>query len=67
MTAIHNRLKRTISASGKFWLLQMVSELDTKLCVNKDTGPPKEVDCEISHQLEISVWKPLPSRRVLKP
>ena len=36
--------KRTISASGGFWQLQMVSEPDTRRCANEGTGPKREVD-----------------------
>ena len=43
--------KRTVSASGEFELLQMVSEPDTKRYANEDVAP-KEVDCEIPHRLE---------------
>ena len=34
-------------------LLQMVSKLVIGQCVSEDTGPSKEVDCEISYRLEI--------------
>ena len=34
-----NGLKWTVSTSGGFWLLQMVSKLDTRWCVSEDTGP----------------------------
>ena len=33
--------KRTISTSGELGLLQMVSELDTGLCVNKEVEPQR--------------------------
>ena len=36
---IRNELKWTISASGGLGLLQMVSELDIRRCVNEDVGP----------------------------
>ena len=45
-------LMRTIFASGRVGLLQMVSELDTGRCASKDAGPQREVDCEIPHRLE---------------
>ena len=51
----------------------MVSEPNTGWCVSGDVGPPRRVDCDIPHWLErerkyflIRVWKPLPSKRVLK-
>ena len=60
-------LKKTISASNGFGLLQMVSKpdngqyaskegesqrgMDTRPCVNKDVGPLRRVDCEIQHRL----------------
>ena len=47
--------------------------LERGTSANEDVGPRKEVDCEIPHRLErgtkhsfIRVWKPLPSRCVLK-
>ena len=43
---IHNKLKRTISASSEFELLEKVSELTTRGCANVG------VDCEIPHQFE---------------
>ena len=49
---IRNGLKQTISASGGFELLQMVLEPGIKQCASEDAGPPRGVDCEISHQLE---------------
>ena len=52
LTVVHNGLKRTISASGRFGLLQTVSESNTELCVNEDAVPPRGLDCEIPHQLE---------------
>ena len=45
-------LKRTISVSGVFELLPMVSESDTEQCVSEDAGSPRGVDCEIPHRLE---------------
>ena len=30
----------------------MVSEPDTGWCASEDAGPPRGVDCEISHRLE---------------
>ena len=41
---IYNGSKRIISVNGGLGLLQMVLE--------PDTGPPRGVDCEISHWLE---------------
>ena len=74
LTAIHNGPKRTISANSGLGLLQMVSEPDTGRCVNENAKHPRRVDCEISHWSEreqsipyTGVWKPLPSRCVLKP
>jgi len=49
--AIRNKSKQIISISGRFGRLQMVSESVTRLYANKELGP-KEVDCEIPHQLE---------------
>ena len=73
LTTIHNGPKQTISTSGEFGGLQMVSEQDTDRCVSKDVEPWKGVDCEIHHRwrgernipykgVEIS-----PYRRVFKP
>ena len=58
--ALRKSPKKTIFASGGFWPLQMVSELDTRRCASllavprrgvdtrqcasKDTGPQSEVD-----------------------
>ena len=42
LKVIRNELKRTISASGGFELLQMVSELDVERCASGDTEPPRE-------------------------
>ena len=72
LTVIRNGPKRTIFASNELRLFQMVLELDTGWCANEDAGPSRGVDCEIPYRLErgtkhIRVWKPLPSRRVLKP
>ena len=44
--------KRIISTSGGLEPLQMVSEPGTEGCASEDVGPPRGVDCEISHQLE---------------
>ena len=71
LTAIRNERKQTISSNSGHGLLQMVLEPNTGWCASKDAGPPREVDCEISHRLErgakhLRVWKPLPNRRVLK-
>ena len=33
-------------------MLQIVSELETGWCARENVGLPREVDCEISHQLE---------------
>ena len=53
LTAISNRSKRTVSASGGgLRLLQMVSKPGIGRCVSKDVGPSKEVDYEIPHRLE---------------
>ena len=52
LVVIHNGPKWTISASGEFELLQIVSELDNKQCNSYDTGPLREVNCEISYRLE---------------
>ena len=72
MKAGRESSKKTISSSDGLGLLQMVLELDIGWRASEDAGPPREVDCEILHRLErgtflIRVWKPLPSRRVLKP
>ena len=52
LTAIRNGSKRTISASGEFELLRMVSESDNGRYVSEEVGSPRGVDCEILHQLE---------------
>ena len=52
LTTIRNESKRTISTSGELELLQIVSEPDTGRCANKDTGPPKKMDCKILHRLD---------------
>ena len=49
---IRNGPKRTISASGEFGVLQMVSEPDTGRCANENVEPPMGLDCEIPHRLE---------------
>ena len=48
---IHNISKRIISTSSEFELLQMVSKPETPRG-QQGRGLPKEVDCEIPHQLE---------------
>ena len=45
-------VKTNIFVSDGVELLQMVLEPDTGWCANEDVGPPREVDCEIPHQLE---------------
>ena len=52
LMTIRNEPKRIISASGGFWLLQMVSESDTERCASEDARPSRGVDCEIPHWLE---------------
>ena len=47
LTATCNELKWILSVSGGFGLLQMISKPDTGRCVNEDTKPIMEVDCEI--------------------
>ena len=49
---IRNGPKRTISTSGGFGLLQMVSESDTRQCASEDVEPLRGVDYEVLHQLE---------------
>ena len=44
-------LLQMVSASCGLELLQMVSKLITGQCANKEVGPPKGMDCGISHQL----------------
>ena len=70
---IHNEPKRTVFASGGLGPLQMVSESLNRRCASEVTGPPRGVDCEdptsVGERNEaflIRVWKPLPSRHVLK-
>ena len=67
-------LNKTISTSSGLGRLQMVSELDTGRCADENVEPPNGVNCEIPHWFGegnkgflIRVWKPLPSRCVLKP
>ena len=48
---IRNSPNRTISASGRLGLLQMVS-MSIGCCANEDVGSPRGVDCEIPHRLE---------------
>ena len=52
LTAIRNGTKRTISTSGGFEPLQMVSKPNTGQCASEDVGPSRGVDCEIPHRLE---------------
>ena len=52
LTAIHNRPKQTISASGRLELLQMVLEIDTGWCASEDVEFPRVVGWENSHRLE---------------
>ena len=74
LTAIRNESKQIIFASGGFELLQMVLEPDIERYASEDAGP-QGVDCEIPHRsvgeenetFFKRLWKPLPSRRVLKP
>ena len=47
LKAIHNGLKRTISASDDLKLLPLILELDTERCVSEDTELLRKVDCEI--------------------
>ena len=42
---------RTIFVSSGLGLLQIVSGPVRGLCVSKDVGPEREVDCEISRRL----------------
>ena len=48
-------------------------QLEKGTSVSEDAGPQRGLDCEIPHRLGrrtkhffMGVWKPLPSRRVLK-
>ena len=41
LMAICNGSKQTISVSGGFRLLQMVSEPDIEWCDSEDAGPPR--------------------------
>ena len=57
--------------NDRLWLLLMVSEPDIGWCANEDARSPRRVDCEIpvgewNEAFLVRVWKPLPSRRVLK-
>ena len=52
LIAVRNGPKRTISASGRLALLQMVSKLDTGQCAIENAGPPSGEDCEIPRRLE---------------
>ena len=60
--------KMTISASGGFGLLQIVSEPVIEWCASEDAGPPRGW-IERSHMKHeaflIRVWKPLLSRCVI--
>ena len=49
---ICNGSKRTIFASSRLELLQMVSEPGIRRCASEDTGPLRGVNCEIPHRLE---------------
>ena len=49
---ICNGPKQTIFTSGKFWLLQRVSESDTGRYAIVDARPLREVDCEIPYRLK---------------
>ena len=68
---IRNGPKRTISSSG-LGLLQMVSELDTEQCSSEDAGLQggwivrSHIDWRGNEAFLIRMWKPLPSRYVLK-
>ena len=42
LTTIQNGSKRTISASGRLELLQMISKLNTGACVSEEAGPQGE-------------------------
>ena len=42
LIAIRNRPKQTISSSGRFGLLQMVSELDIGQCASENVGTLRE-------------------------
>ena len=53
LTAIPNGPTWTIFTSGELRVLQMVSKLDTGQCARKDVRPPRRVDCEIQHKLEM--------------
>ena len=52
LTVICNGPKRTISASGRLALLQIISEPDTRQCASEDVRPLKGVNCEVPHRLE---------------
>ena len=54
LTTIRNIPKRTIFVGGGLRLLQIVSELDTKRCTNKDVEPSRGMDhCGIPRWLEM--------------
>ena len=44
--------KKTISTSGGFGLLQMISMPGIGRCASEDAGHRRRVDCEIPHRLE---------------
>ena len=46
------RPKRTIFVNGGLGLLQMVSEPNTRRCASENAGPPRGVNCEVSHRLK---------------
>ena len=52
ISTIRNGSKRTISASGKVGVLQMVSEPNTGRYASEDIELLKWVDCETLHWLE---------------
>ena len=52
LTTIHNRPKRTISASGGFRMLQMVSEPDTGRCSSEDARPHRLIG--VDYEIHIS-------------
>ena len=53
LTAIRNWPKRIIFASGRLGLWQVVSKPDTGQRASEGAGPPRGVDCEIPHRLEM--------------
>ena len=42
----------TTQGVDEFELLQMISESNTGWCVSEEAGPPKRMDCAISHRLK---------------